>query len=140
MSLSKRDKLYKDAMITASVSNSTEVAEELVTYFVEIGNKECFAAMLYICFDLLHSDVIEELSWRHGLNDFYMPYRIQMQRSLVEKVLINLISIRIYLIFMISWHNLSKRSKSSRRRKHRRSRRRLRLQSSTQVASVGAFC
>ena len=73
-------------MITASVSNSTEVAEELLSYFVDIGNKECFAAMLYVCFDLLHSDAIEELSWRHGLNDFYMPYKIQMQRSLVEKV------------------------------------------------------
>lgn len=73
-------------MITASVSNLTEVAEELLSYFVDIGNKECFAAMLYICFDLLRSDVVEELSWQHGLNDFYMPYRIQVQRSLIEKV------------------------------------------------------
>ena len=86
ISLSKQDKLYKDAMITASVSASTEVAEELLSYFVDIGNKECFAALLYICFDLLRSDVVEELSWQHGLNDFYMPYKIQVQRSLVEKV------------------------------------------------------
>ena len=82
-------------MITASVSNSIEVAEELLSYFVDIGNKECFAAMLYVCFDLLRSDVIEELSWRYGLNDFYMPYKIQMQRSLVEKVPINLIPMRL---------------------------------------------
>jgi len=73
-------------MITAAVSASTEVAEELLSYFVDIGNKECFAALLYICFDLLHSDLVEELSWRHGLNDFYMPYRIQVQRSLIDKV------------------------------------------------------
>jgi len=73
-------------MITASTSNLTEVAEELLSYFVDIGNKECFAAMLYVCFDLLRSDIVEELSWRHGLNDFYMPYKIQMQRSLVEKL------------------------------------------------------
>jgi len=86
ISLSKQDKLYKDAMITAATSSSTEVAEELLSYFVDIGNKECFAALLYICFDLLHSDVVEEFSWRHGLNDFYMPYRIQVQRSLVEKL------------------------------------------------------
>jgi clathrin heavy chain len=86
ISLSKQDKLYKDAMITAAVSASTEVAEELLSYFVDIGNKECFAALLYICFDLLRSDVVEELSWQHGLNDFYMPYKIQVQRSLVEKV------------------------------------------------------
>jgi clathrin heavy chain len=73
-------------MITASVSNLTEAAEELLSYFVDIGNKECIAAMLYVCFDLLRSDVVEELSWWHGLNDFHMPYKIQMQRSLVEKV------------------------------------------------------
>lgn len=86
ISLSKQDKLYKDAIVTASSSNTSEVAEELMSYFVDIGNKECFAALLYICFDLLRSDIVEELSWQHGLNDFYMPYKIQVQRSLVEKV------------------------------------------------------
>ncbi|KAK7061131.1 Clathrin heavy chain [Paramarasmius palmivorus] len=86
IALSKQDKLYKDAMVTAAASGSTEVAEELLTYFVDIGNRECFAAMLYICFDLLRADVIEELSWQHGLNDFYMPFRIQVQRSLVDKL------------------------------------------------------
>jgi clathrin heavy chain len=73
-------------MVTAAISASTEVAEELLSYFVDIGNKECFAALLYVCFDLLRSDVVEELSWQHGLNDFYMPYKIQLQRSLVEKL------------------------------------------------------
>ena len=73
-------------MVTAATSASVEVTEELLSYFVDIGNKECFAAMLYVCFDLLREDVVEELSWQHGLNDFYMPYRIQSQRSLVEKV------------------------------------------------------
>jgi clathrin heavy chain len=84
--LSKQDRLFKDAIVTASVSNTTNVAEDLLSYFVGIGNKECFAAMLYVCFDLLRSDVVEELSWQHGLNDFFMPYRIQVQRSLVDKV------------------------------------------------------
>jgi len=27
-----------------------------------------------------------ELSWQHALNDFYMPYRIQAQRNLVDKL------------------------------------------------------
>ncbi len=84
--MSKQDKLYKDAMITAATSGSVEVAEDLLSYFVDIGNKECFASILYICFDLLRSDVVEELSWQHGLNDFFMPYKIQIQRSLVDKV------------------------------------------------------
>jgi clathrin heavy chain len=85
IALSKQDKLYKDAIQTAATSNAIEVAEDLLSYFVDIGNKECFAAILYACFDLLRSDVVEELSWQHGLNDFYMPYKIQNQRSLVDK-------------------------------------------------------
>jgi len=60
--VNKQDKLYKDAMVTAAVSVLTEVAEELLSYFVEIGNRECFTAVLFICFDLLQSDIIEELS------------------------------------------------------------------------------
>ncbi|KAE9393463.1 clathrin heavy chain [Gymnopus androsaceus JB14] len=86
ISLSKQDKLYKDAMVTAATSATGEVAEELLGYFVDIGNKECFAAMLYVCFDLLSQDVVEELSWQHGLNDFYMPYKIQNSRTLVDKI------------------------------------------------------
>lgn len=86
IALSKQDKLYKDAMVTAATSNSTEVAEEILSYFVDIGNKECFAATLFICFDLLRADIVEELSWLNGLNDFYMPFKIQVQRSQVEKV------------------------------------------------------
>ncbi|KAH8116430.1 clathrin heavy chain [Phellopilus nigrolimitatus] len=86
ISLSKQDKLFKDAMQTAAFSASKEVTEELLSYFVDIGNKECFAAMLYSCFDLLSPDFVEELSWQHGLNDFLMPYKIQVQRSLTAKV------------------------------------------------------
>lgn len=34
--------------------------------------------MLYACYDLIRPDIILELSWRHGLNDFTMPYMINM--------------------------------------------------------------
>ncbi|KAF8327169.1 clathrin heavy chain 1 [Cantharellus anzutake] len=83
---SKQDKLFKDAIITAAASGSTEVAEDLLSYFVDIGNKECFAAMLYVCFNLLRPDVVMDLSWQHGLNDFYMPYKVQSERTLNEKI------------------------------------------------------
>ncbi|KAG8994614.1 hypothetical protein FRB94_012647 [Tulasnella sp. JGI-2019a] len=86
LALSKQDKLFKDAIVTASVSASTETAEDLLSYFVDIGNRECFAAMLYACYDLLRPDVVMELSWQHALNDFYMPYKIQSQRTLVDKL------------------------------------------------------
>jgi clathrin heavy chain len=62
--LSKNDQLFKDAMITAASSASNEIVEELLEYFVKIGNKECFAACLYICYDLIRPDVVEDLQWR----------------------------------------------------------------------------
>ena len=32
--------------------------------------------MLYACYDLIRLDVVMEISWRHGLNDFTMPFMI----------------------------------------------------------------
>jgi len=81
IALSKSDKLFKDAIQTASISNEYEVAEELLSYFVDIGNKECFAAVLFACYDLVRPDVVEEMSWRHALNDFTMPYKLQNMRD-----------------------------------------------------------
>jgi len=34
--------------------------------------------MLYACYELIRPDIILELSWRHGLHDFTMPYMINM--------------------------------------------------------------
>lgn len=84
--LSKQDKLYKDAAETAAESKQTDVAEELLHYFVDIGAKELFAACLYICYDLLRPDVVAELSWRHALNDFYQPYHLQTLREQSSRV------------------------------------------------------
>jgi clathrin heavy chain len=46
--------------------------------FVDIGSRECYVGMLYSCYDLIRPDVVLELSWRHGLNDFTMPYMINL--------------------------------------------------------------
>ena len=32
--------------------------------------------MLYACYDLIRLHVVMELSWRHGLTDFTMPFMI----------------------------------------------------------------
>jgi clathrin heavy chain len=42
--LSKADKLYKDAMVTAAESLQQEQAEDILSYFVSLGNKECYTA------------------------------------------------------------------------------------------------
>jgi clathrin heavy chain len=100
--LSKQDKPYKNTMVTASVSGLTEVAKELLSYFIDISNRECFATVLYICFNLLRLDVMEELSWQHSLNDFYMLYKIQVGRSLVGRLTF-LISLILASKFTQDW-------------------------------------
>ena len=84
--LSKADKLYKDAMITVAESQDEKVAEELLTFFVEQQNKECFAACLFTCYDLVKPDIALELAWRNGYLDFAMPYLIQTVKEYVGKV------------------------------------------------------
>ncbi|KAI9809888.1 MAG: hypothetical protein M1825_000321 [Sarcosagium campestre] len=76
IALSKQDKLFKDAIETAAISAKTDVVEELLRYFVDIGSRECYVGMLYACYDLIKLDVVMEISWRHGLTDFTMPFMI----------------------------------------------------------------
>lgn len=70
----------------AAESKNAEVAEELLAWFLEKGNHDCFAACLFQCYDLLHPDVILELAWRHNILDFAMPYLIQVTREYITKV------------------------------------------------------
>ena len=77
---------FQDAMEYASESRSTDLAEELIAWFLEQKNYECFAASLYQCYDLLRPDVILELSWRHKIMDFAMPYMVQVIREYTSKV------------------------------------------------------
>ncbi|CAO2649115.1 Nn.00g100640.m01.CDS01 [Neocucurbitaria sp. VM-36] len=78
ITLSKQDKLFKDAIETSAMSGKPEIVEELLRYFVDIGSRECYVGMLYACYDLIRPDVILEMSWRHGLHDFTMPYMINL--------------------------------------------------------------
>lgn len=43
---------------------------------MDIGSRECYVGMLYACYELIRPDVILEVSWRHGLQDFTMPFMI----------------------------------------------------------------
>lgn len=45
--LCKKDALYADAMEYASESRQPDVAEELLNWFLERDNYECFSACLY---------------------------------------------------------------------------------------------
>lgn len=65
----------------AAESRSGELAEELISFFLEERLFDCFAATLYHCYDLLHPDVILELAWKHKITDFAMPYMVQVLRD-----------------------------------------------------------
>jgi clathrin heavy chain len=84
--LSKRNKMYKDAIDTSNDSNDPDIVESLLRFFVEKSDKECFCATLYTCYDLVRPDVALELAWRNKYEDFAMPYLIQFMRHLTEKV------------------------------------------------------
>merc|ERR1712066_587606 len=84
--LSKGDKMYKDAMDSAFDSGNADLAESLLRYFVETENKECFAACLYTCYDLIRPDVGLELAWRKGYLDYAMPYLIQVLREYTGRI------------------------------------------------------
>jgi len=84
--LSKKDKLYKDALETAAESRDQAVSEDLLKFFVEIGNHSAFAATLYTCYDLIRPDVALELSWKNKIIDFAFPYIIQYVRDINTRV------------------------------------------------------
>merc|ERR1719491_2200115 len=84
--LSKGDKMFKDAMETARDSGNSELAEQLLRYFVENDSKECFAACLYTCYDLIRPDIALELAWRKGMTDFAMPYLVQVLREYTSRI------------------------------------------------------
>lgn len=84
--LCKADRLYKDAMSYASESKQIELAEDLIAWFLDEKLYECFGACLFQCYDLLRSDVILELAWRHNIMDFAMPFMIQTMREFSTRI------------------------------------------------------
>ncbi|CAK7913259.1 clathrin heavy chain [[Candida] anglica] len=78
ISILKNDKLWADLIKTAAVSKSTKISHELLDYFVETGNRECFVAMLYSCYETIEYDYVLELSWLHDLGNFIKPYEISI--------------------------------------------------------------
>ena len=53
-------------METAAQSGDVEIASELLHFFVDNKEKECFAATLYTCYDLIKPDVALEVGQCNG--------------------------------------------------------------------------
>jgi clathrin heavy chain len=84
--LSKKDEMWADAMQTTAESLDQKEAEKLLTFFVETKRRECFAACLFTCYELIRPDVVLELAWRNKLMNFAMPYMIQCVREFSTKL------------------------------------------------------
>ncbi|KAL7419060.1 Clathrin heavy chain [Cryptotrichosporon argae] len=86
LALSKSDRLWRDALETAAASKDIAVAEDLAGYFVSIGNKDAWTAILFVCYELVRPDFVDEMSWRFGLGDYSKPYQLQIQRDHAQKI------------------------------------------------------
>jgi len=73
-------------METAAESKKEDLAEALLRFFVDQGQRECYSACLYICYDLIRPDVVLELSWRCNLMNFAMPFMVQSIRDIGDKL------------------------------------------------------
>merc|ERR1711935_1112167 len=70
--LSKNDRMFKDCIDTANESADEEIIENLLRFFCETSEKECFCATLYTCFAHVRPDVALELGWLNGYQHFSM--------------------------------------------------------------------
>jgi clathrin heavy chain len=86
LEISKKDELWKDSIETVSESKDIRLTEDLLRFFMETGEPELFAAMLYTCYELIKPDVAMEVAWRFGLNEYAMPYFIQFLKDLSSRV------------------------------------------------------
>eukprot|EP00542_Grammatophora_oceanica_P019816 CAMPEP_0194047086 /NCGR_PEP_ID=MMETSP0009_2-20130614/23549_1 /TAXON_ID=210454 /ORGANISM="Grammatophora oceanica, Strain CCMP 410" /LENGTH=1700 /DNA_ID=CAMNT_0038692601 /DNA_START=222 /DNA_END=5324 /DNA_ORIENTATION=- len=84
--LSKSDKMWKDCIDTANESTDGEIIENLLRFFCETSEKECFCAALYTCFQHVSPDVALELAWLNGYHNFVMPFFIQTFRHTHERL------------------------------------------------------
>jgi clathrin heavy chain len=84
--VAKQNELFTDAIEAAAESGDADLAEGLLRTFCEQKRADCFAACLYLCYDLVPQHVAMELAWLHGMTDAAMPFLIQSSQSLNERV------------------------------------------------------
>lgn len=86
ISISQKDGLWGDAMTNTAEAKDPKAAEDLLRFFVKEGQRECFSACLFTCYELLAPDVVLELAWRYDLMNFAMPYMIQKFKDVHDQM------------------------------------------------------
>eukprot|EP00737_Agarophyton_chilense_P003254 gb/GEZJ01003787.1/.p1 GENE.gb/GEZJ01003787.1/~~gb/GEZJ01003787.1/.p1 ORF type:complete len:1487 (-),score=292.94 gb/GEZJ01003787.1/:474-4934(-) len=85
--VSKKDKLYRDAIESVAASEDAELTEELASFFLDNELLECFTSILYTCFEFFRPDVALELSWRYSVMDHAMPFMIQTMKEIGQRLM-----------------------------------------------------
>ena len=84
--LSKGDRMFKDCIDTANESADSEIIENLLRFFCDTSEKECFCAALYTCFEHVSPDVALELGWINGYTHFVVPFFMQTFRHTSKRL------------------------------------------------------
>eukprot|EP00179_Madagascaria_erythrocladioides_P030901 CAMPEP_0198327392 /NCGR_PEP_ID=MMETSP1450-20131203/14660_1 /TAXON_ID=753684 ORGANISM="Madagascaria erythrocladiodes, Strain CCMP3234" /NCGR_SAMPLE_ID=MMETSP1450 /ASSEMBLY_ACC=CAM_ASM_001115 /LENGTH=1655 /DNA_ID=CAMNT_0044031435 /DNA_START=1 /DNA_END=4968 /DNA_ORIENTATION=+ len=85
--VSKKDKLWTDAMESIAASKDAELAEDLAQYFLDNKLRENFSALLFVCFEFFKPDVALEMAWLHNVMDFVMPFMIQTMKEVGQRLM-----------------------------------------------------
>ena len=75
--LSKGDRMWKDCIDTANESADSEIIENILRFFCDSSEKECFCAALYTCFSHISPDLALELGWVNGYTHYVVPFFMQ---------------------------------------------------------------
>lgn len=83
----------------------------LASYFPELtsvvlllqGKKECFAACLFVCYDVIRPDVALELAWINNMIDVALPYLLQVTALPFHIWSVFYIIIRSPCQFLVAW-------------------------------------
>ena len=86
LSILKKEKLWKDAIETAAISQETKVVEELLVYFIESQNREAVVALLYTAYNLVKYDFVLEVSWLNSLENYTKPYEISIRKEQTDAI------------------------------------------------------
>ena len=103
----------QDAMETTAQSGDSDIAEELLRFFVEQKEKECFAAMLYTCYEFIKPDVALEVSCvavsstRLGNTNtpFLVPLCVAMHAWMCKSAMLGIWGADSRCVLQLAWLN-----------------------------------
>lgn len=90
LNILKEEKLWKECIETAAISQDYKIIKELFEFFVSKDIKEGIIGLLFSGYNLFKYEDVLEQSWINGLNDIIKPYEISIkkeQNDSIEKLM-----------------------------------------------------